>query len=66
VRRATTKAEELRSKLDRLADESERLRADCAAAESVETPLVDEIEARGFRLDSATRRVVLSRAGEHD
>ncbi len=44
LRRATTKSDEVRVKLERLAEESERLRGECAAAESVETPLVDQIE----------------------
>ena len=43
--RATTHGDELRAQLSRLADETERLRSDCAQAESVETPLVDQIEA---------------------
>jgi chromosome segregation protein len=44
LRRATTKSDEVRVKLERLAEESDRLRGECAAAESVETPLVDQIE----------------------
>ncbi|MFW2332354.1 chromosome segregation protein SMC [Ilumatobacter sp.] len=45
LRRVTSRGDELRARLDQLADESERLRADCADAESVETPLVGSIEA---------------------
>jgi chromosome segregation protein len=44
LRRATTKSDDVRAKLDELAADSQRLRNDCAEAESVETPLVDEIE----------------------
>ena len=45
LRRATTDGEALRARLDQLAAEADRLRADCASAESVETPLVAEVEA---------------------
>jgi chromosome segregation protein len=44
LRRATTRSDEVRAKLDVLDGESERLRVDCADAESVEKPLVAEIE----------------------
>jgi chromosome segregation protein len=43
--RATARADDLRTKLEALIAESERLRATCAEAEAVETPLVAEIEA---------------------
>ena len=43
--RATTRADELRAKLEALTSESERLRATCAEAEEVESPLVTQIEA---------------------
>ncbi len=45
LRRATGRANELRAKLEQLAAETDRLRDDCAQAESVESPLVDQIEA---------------------
>ncbi len=45
LRRATTRGDELRAQLSQLADEADRLRNDCAQAESVESPLVDQIEA---------------------
>ena len=44
LRRVTTNGEALRARLDQLAAEADRLRADCASAESVETPLVAEVE----------------------
>jgi chromosome segregation protein len=43
--RATTRGDELRARLERLTAESDRLRADFAEAESVETPLVVRVEA---------------------
>jgi chromosome segregation protein len=45
LQRATGRADELRARLDALTAESERLRATCADAEAVETPLVTQIEA---------------------
>ena len=45
LHRATTRGDALRATLEALSAESERLRADCAEAESVETPLVTQIEA---------------------
>ena len=45
LRRSTTRADELRAKLDQLESEAGRLRTDCADAERVETPLVEQIEA---------------------
>jgi len=45
LRRVAGRGDELRAKLEQLAAESERLRADCAEAESIETPLVARIEA---------------------
>ncbi len=62
--RATTHGDELRAQLSRLADETERLRSDCAQAESVETPLVDQIEAaEAARLaaDAASERCLTER-----
>ena len=44
LRRASGRADELRGKLDQLATQAEQLRADCAASEEVETPLVTQIE----------------------
>ena len=44
-RRALTRREELRGRLEQLEADTDRLRADCAQAESVETPLVEQIEA---------------------
>ena len=44
LQRVTSRGDELRVRLEQLAAESERLRADCAEAESVETPLVARIE----------------------
>lgn len=44
LRRVTTSGEALHGRLDQLAAETDRLRADCASAESVETPLVAEVE----------------------
>ena len=41
---STTDGEALRARLEQLAAEADRLRADCAGAESVETPLVAEVE----------------------
>jgi chromosome segregation protein len=45
LRRATERVEKLRTQLTALQTEAERLRHDCADAESVESPLVDQIEA---------------------
>ncbi len=44
LRRSTARADELRAKLTQLEEEAERLRTDCADAERVETPLVEQIE----------------------
>jgi chromosome segregation protein len=44
-RRATTRREELRGRLEQLEADTGRLRADCSQAESVETPLVEQIAA---------------------
>jgi chromosome segregation protein len=44
LRRLTANGDALRARLEQLAIESERLRVDCANAESVETPLVAEVE----------------------
>jgi chromosome segregation protein len=43
LRRATTRGDELRSKLEQLVAEADRLRADCSAAEEIEAPLVEQI-----------------------
>ena len=53
LRRVTTEADALRARLQQLADESDRLRGDCAAAESVEMPLVTEVEQAEDRRRSA-------------
>ena len=45
LRRATTRGDELRAQLEQLIAEADRLRADCAHAESVESPLVDQVAA---------------------
>jgi chromosome segregation protein len=45
LRRATARGEQLRQRLDRLDGDTGRLRAECAAAESVEQPLVRDVEA---------------------
>jgi chromosome segregation protein len=44
LRRAMQRADELRSAAQQLADESDRLRAECAGAESIESPLIGEME----------------------
>ena len=45
LRRATTRSDALRIKLEQLIEETERLRDECSQAESVESPLVAEVEA---------------------
>jgi chromosome segregation protein len=70
LQRATTRGDQLRAKLSALAAESERLRADCAEAESVETPLVIQIEAAEqarLAADAAFERCTADRheASEH-
>jgi chromosome segregation protein len=70
LRRATERGDELRGKLEQLADEAERLRNDCGEAENIESPLVDSIEeaerARGSaeaaHSDAVARRHAASEA----
>jgi chromosome segregation protein len=64
LRRATTRGDELRSKLEQLAAEAERLRADCAGAEAVESPLVEEVaeaERQRIAVEAAYERATSAR-----
>jgi chromosome segregation protein len=44
LQRTTDRSDQLRLRIDSLSTEAERVRADCATAESVEAPLVAEVE----------------------
>ncbi len=44
LRRVSSRAEQLRARVAQLEEESERLRTDCAGAEAIESPLVEQIE----------------------
>ena len=64
-RRASARADELRAKLEQLEGEAGRLRADCAEAEEVETPLVEQVEAAEqarIEADAALERATGERA----
>jgi chromosome segregation protein len=45
LRKAVTRGDQVRARLQQLDDETDRLRRDCASAEATETPLVEQIEA---------------------
>ncbi len=60
LRRVTTNGESQRARLEQLVAEADRLRADCASAESVETPLVAEVEQAAT--DRRLAEVTLERA----
>ena len=66
LRRATTRADELRGKLEQLVTEADRLRDDCAQAESVESPLVDQIELAEQACAAADAELERCTAARHD
>jgi chromosome segregation protein len=64
-RRVTTRLDETRAKIAQLEHEAGRLRTDCADAEQVETPLVEQIEEaeqRRIAADAAVERAITDRA----
>ncbi|MEJ7799964.1 MAG: AAA family ATPase, partial [Ilumatobacter sp.] len=66
LHRDADRSDELRAKLEQLADESSRLRADCAEAEAVESPLVEQIETAEQTRLSVEAAFVRTTAERHD
>jgi chromosome segregation protein len=66
LRRATTRGDELRARLDQLTEELARLRADFAEAESVESPLVDQVADAERQRVTAETAFERATAARHD
>ena len=66
LRRATNDGDALRTRLEQLAAEAVRLRADCAGAEDVETPLVVEVERAEAQRRAAEAEYERATASRHE
>ena len=68
-RRGVARRDELTRRIEQLEADTERLRSDCAQAETVESPLVDQIaaaEQERIEADAAVERLTAERADAND